>query len=112
MRLVVEPFTLQLKTPFRIAHGVSTARYNVLVQLGEGVGEAALMPYAGYSQAEIVAWRKRWTRRHGWALRRWPWKMRWIGCPPTPPRPGPPSIWPCTTTGPNRWASRSIACGG
>lgn len=56
MQFIVEPITLQLKTPFRIAHGVSTARHNVLVQLGEGLGEAALMPYAGHSQAEIVAW--------------------------------------------------------
>jgi L-alanine-DL-glutamate epimerase-like enolase superfamily enzyme len=47
---------LNLKTPFRIAHGTSTARHSVLVHLGDGVGEGALMPYTGYSQAEVVAY--------------------------------------------------------
>jgi L-alanine-DL-glutamate epimerase-like enolase superfamily enzyme len=56
MQLTVEPITLNLKTPFRIAHGTSTARHSVLVHLGDGVGEGALMPYTGYSQAEVVAY--------------------------------------------------------
>jgi L-alanine-DL-glutamate epimerase-like enolase superfamily enzyme len=56
MRLTVEPITLNLKTPFRIAHGTSAARYNVLVHLGDGVGEGALAPYYGYDQAEVVAY--------------------------------------------------------
>ena len=45
MVLSFEPITLTLKTPFRIAHGTSEARHNVLVRIGdgehEGVGEAA-----------------------------------------------------------------------
>lgn len=52
----VEPITLNLKTPFRIAHGASTARESVLVHLGDGVGEGAIMPYYGYTQAEIIAY--------------------------------------------------------
>ncbi|MDY7076648.1 MAG: dipeptide epimerase [Chloroflexota bacterium] len=56
VHLAIEPITLNLKTPFRIAHGTSLARHNVLVHLGDGVGEGALAPYYGYSQAEIVAY--------------------------------------------------------
>ncbi len=56
MRLTVEPITLNLKTPFRIAHGTSAARHNVLVHLGDGVGEGALAPHYGYSQADVVAY--------------------------------------------------------
>ena len=45
MRLSYEPITLELETPFRIAHGVSTARHNVLLCLDDGdhkgLGEAA-----------------------------------------------------------------------
>jgi L-alanine-DL-glutamate epimerase-like enolase superfamily enzyme len=45
MRLSYEPITLELETPFRIAHGVSTARHNVLLRIDDGVhqglGEAA-----------------------------------------------------------------------
>jgi L-alanine-DL-glutamate epimerase-like enolase superfamily enzyme len=45
MRLSYEPITLNLVQPFRIAHGTSTARRNVLVRIGYegnlGVGEAA-----------------------------------------------------------------------
>jgi len=33
MELTVEPITLDLGTPFRIAHGTSVARHNVLVQV-------------------------------------------------------------------------------
>ena len=45
MRLEAEPITLNLKIPFRIAHGTSHARQNVLVRVGDGeqvgLGEAA-----------------------------------------------------------------------
>jgi L-alanine-DL-glutamate epimerase-like enolase superfamily enzyme len=45
MHIEVEPITLNLETPFRIAHGTSLARYNVLVRIGDGecvgLGEAA-----------------------------------------------------------------------
>ena len=55
MRLVVEPITLTLKTPFRIAHGTSVVRHNVLVHLDVSVGEGAIMPYGGYTQADVDA---------------------------------------------------------
>lgn len=54
--LTVEPITLKLKTPFRIAHGTSTARHNVLVHLGDGVGEGSVMPYYAHTQADVVAY--------------------------------------------------------
>jgi len=45
MQLEVEPITLNLASPFRIAHGTSVARHNVLVRISdgeqEGLGEAA-----------------------------------------------------------------------
>lgn len=56
MRLTVEPITLNLKTPFRIAHGTSAARHNVLVHLDDGVGEGALAPCCGYSQGDVTTY--------------------------------------------------------
>jgi L-alanine-DL-glutamate epimerase-like enolase superfamily enzyme len=56
IELTVEPITLNLKTPFRIAHGTSTSRESILVHLGSGVGEGAIMPYYGYTQAEMIAY--------------------------------------------------------
>ena len=45
MKMEMEPITLNLETPFRIAHGTSHARHNVLVRIGDGehqgLGEAA-----------------------------------------------------------------------
>jgi L-alanine-DL-glutamate epimerase-like enolase superfamily enzyme len=45
MQLTFEPITLALETPFRIAHGTSVTRHNVLVRIAhgeqEGIGEAA-----------------------------------------------------------------------
>ena len=45
MHIEFEPITLKLETPFRIAHGTSHARNNVLVRIGDGthqgLGEAA-----------------------------------------------------------------------
>jgi L-alanine-DL-glutamate epimerase-like enolase superfamily enzyme len=56
MSLSVEPLLLHLKTPFRIAHGTSTTRQNVLVRLGDGVGEGALPPYYPYDFADVRAY--------------------------------------------------------
>lgn len=56
MQLLVESITLNLKTPFRIAHGTSTARHNVLVHLGDGLGEGSPVPYYGYSLAEAITY--------------------------------------------------------
>ena len=58
MYLSVEPLLLHLKTPFRIAHGTSTTRQNVLVRLGDGIGEGALPPYYPYDFAEVRAYLK------------------------------------------------------
>jgi L-alanine-DL-glutamate epimerase-like enolase superfamily enzyme len=56
LQLTVEPITLKLKTPFRIAHGTSVVRYSVLAHIGNGVGEGSIMPYYAYTQAEVVAY--------------------------------------------------------
>ena len=54
MRLHWEPITLDLKTTFRVAHGASDQRHNVLVYLDDGVGEAAAVPYYGETQEGII----------------------------------------------------------
>ena len=54
MNLTIEPITLELKTPFKIAHGVSERRNNVLVHLDEGIGEGAGVPYLGETQTGIM----------------------------------------------------------
>jgi hypothetical protein len=44
MKLHWEPITLDLKTTFRVAHGASDQRYNVLVYLDDGVGRRQPFP--------------------------------------------------------------------
>ena len=56
MKLAYEPYTLKLKTTWRIAHGASDQRHNVFVKIGEGLGEAAGVPHHGESQAGIIAY--------------------------------------------------------
>jgi len=51
-----EPITLNLKTTFRIAHGASDQRHNVLVHIGDGIGEAAGVVQHGENQASIMAY--------------------------------------------------------
>lgn len=58
MKLHWEPITLDLKTTFRVAHGASDQRYNVLVYLDDGVGEAAAVPYYGETQQGIIDYLK------------------------------------------------------
>jgi len=58
MKLDWEPITLDLKTTFRVAHGASDQRHNVLVYLDDGVGEAAAVPYYGETQAGIIEYLK------------------------------------------------------
>lgn len=58
MKLRWEPITLDLKTTFRVAHGASDQRYNVLVYLDDGVGEAAAVPYYGETQQGIIDYLK------------------------------------------------------
>ena len=54
MKLHWEPITLDLKTTFRVAHGASDQRHNVLVYLDDGLGEAAAVPYYGETQQGII----------------------------------------------------------
>jgi L-alanine-DL-glutamate epimerase-like enolase superfamily enzyme len=59
LNLRCRPVTLDLKTTFRIAHGASDQRHNVIVYLEEGLGESAVVPYYGDTQAGIVAYLER-----------------------------------------------------
>jgi L-alanine-DL-glutamate epimerase-like enolase superfamily enzyme len=58
MYLHFEPITLTLETPFRIAHGTSLVRHNVLLRLvddqDEGLGEAAPVVQHHESQASVL----------------------------------------------------------
>lgn len=58
MKLTWQPITLDLHTTWRIAHGTSDQRYNVLVNIGDGdasgIGEAAGVPQLGESQEGII----------------------------------------------------------
>jgi L-alanine-DL-glutamate epimerase-like enolase superfamily enzyme len=60
LNLTWQPITLNLKTTFRIAHGASDQRHNVIttMQDGEftGMGEAAAVAYHGESQAGVMAY--------------------------------------------------------
>jgi len=58
MKLRWEPITLELRTTFRVAHGASDQRDNVLVYLDDGVGEAAAVPYYGETQESIIEYLK------------------------------------------------------
>lgn len=52
--LTYQPITLNLRTPFRIAHGVSEQRHNVIVRLDDALGEAAAVAYHGETPAKIM----------------------------------------------------------
>lgn len=56
MDVAIHPITLNLRTTFRIAHGASDTRNNVLLRLGEGWGEAAPVSYHGESAEKVGAW--------------------------------------------------------
>ena len=58
MKLHWEPLALDLKTTFRVAHGAYDQRFNVLVYLDDGVGEAAAVPYYGETQEGIIDYLK------------------------------------------------------
>lgn len=58
MTLSIEPISLHLKTPFRIAHGTSDVRQNLLVHIGTGTGEGALPPYYEYNLESVTAYLK------------------------------------------------------
>lgn len=54
MQILSETLTLDLKVTFRVAHGASDRRYNVLARIEEGVGEAAVVPYYGDTQEGVM----------------------------------------------------------
>ena len=60
LKLSCEPVTLDLRTTFRIAHGASDQRYNVIAHLFDpesklaGVGEGAAVSYHGETQSGIM----------------------------------------------------------
>jgi L-alanine-DL-glutamate epimerase-like enolase superfamily enzyme len=54
VQLSWQPLPLQLIHPFRIAHGTSSVRHNVLVRVEDGVGEAAAVHYHGETPEGIV----------------------------------------------------------
>src|SRR4030095_5468833 len=58
MKLHWEPLVLDLKTTFRVAHGAFDQRFNVLVYLDDGVGEAAAVPDYGETQQGIIEYLK------------------------------------------------------
>jgi len=60
MRVSTTPLELQLRHTFQIAHGASDTRQNVVLQLGDGLGEAAPVAYHGESAAGVVATLERW----------------------------------------------------
>ncbi len=58
MKLTWEPLTLDLHVPFRVAHGASRQRFNLLIHLDEGVGEAPAVPYYGETPEGIITYLK------------------------------------------------------
>jgi L-alanine-DL-glutamate epimerase-like enolase superfamily enzyme len=58
MQLVPEPITLNLRTTFRIAHGASDQRFNVIAHIDDGLGEAPAVTYYGETQSKIVDYLK------------------------------------------------------
>jgi L-alanine-DL-glutamate epimerase-like enolase superfamily enzyme len=60
-----QPFTLHLRNPFRLSYGVSETRRVFWLRLAddEGWGEAAIPPYYGVSEAEMIAFWEAVARR-------------------------------------------------
>jgi L-Ala-D/L-Glu epimerase len=65
MNLSFEPITLDLRTTFRIAHGASDQRHNVIVHLDEGLGEGAGVAYLGETQTGIMEYLGRFSESLG-----------------------------------------------
>jgi L-alanine-DL-glutamate epimerase-like enolase superfamily enzyme len=56
MRITWEPLTLDLAVTFRVAHGASDQRHNVLVRIDDGLGEAAAVPYYHNTAESLGRW--------------------------------------------------------
>ena len=111
MQLHYEPITLDLSTPFRIAHGTSYARHNVLVTISDGQhvgrGEAApVRQHHGRRKASWTTWRV-----SPWAMTPSRWKTSCRRCRPAPRRRARPSTWPSTTWWRKSWGCPSPAPG-
>lgn len=55
-----ESIELRLRHTFRIAHGASDTRRNLILRLGDGLGEAAPVAYHGESAERVSATLERW----------------------------------------------------
>ncbi|MCZ7546014.1 MAG: hypothetical protein M5R40_21930 [Anaerolineae bacterium] len=111
MQLRTEILTLHLRTPFRIAHGVSETRQSVIVYLEDAVGEAALAPYYGVTPEHVIAYLS--DPRVEAALDG-DLLLREDILDRLPPGPMPArAAWtsPCTTSRASAWARRCIGCG-
>lgn len=60
MHVAYETIELRLRHTFHIAHGASATRRNVLLRLGDGLGEAAPVAYHGESAEAVAATLERW----------------------------------------------------
>jgi L-alanine-DL-glutamate epimerase-like enolase superfamily enzyme len=54
MRLTYHTIDLKLKHPFRISRSVTESKKNVIVQIGEGIGEAAPSQYYGENAGTVI----------------------------------------------------------
>ena len=54
MNIYHQSVELKLKDPFGISRGSSTVKHNLIVHLGEGIGEAAPNQYFGDSQKSVI----------------------------------------------------------
>lgn len=59
MQLTWNNYRLQLKSPFRIAHGTSIERESVFVNLEGGLGEAAIVPYYAETSNTVIEYLSR-----------------------------------------------------
>jgi L-alanine-DL-glutamate epimerase-like enolase superfamily enzyme len=60
MQIAYETIELRLRHTFHIAHGASNTRRNVLLRLGDGLGEAAPVAYHGESAEGVTEALARW----------------------------------------------------
>ncbi|MFT4606195.1 MAG: L-alanine-DL-glutamate epimerase-like enolase superfamily enzyme [Rhodothermales bacterium] len=86
MQISVSPLHLRLQAPFRIAHGVTVERTNVLVEVNGGRGEAGLPPYLPTDYATAHAWLSSITLPE-WSSDEPPPIVSWLGRLPAGPLP-------------------------
>lgn len=86
MQIHVRPLRLRLNQPFRIAHGTTTERTNVCVQVEDGLGEAGLPPYLPVDYGEAAGWLES-VRLPVWTSPEPPPIHSWLSDLPPGPRP-------------------------